>query len=189
MIKKTLQIATLFAAGALLTAQASILSFDPVTQSIDAGNTAFVNVSISDLGADIVSAYDLSVSFDSAILGFSSIDINEVPFGFLPLTGSSSTSRELSFNLASFEPDFILDGLQGDSLLLATLGFNTLGAGTSALNFSFVDVTGAAFSPLSPTTETGSITVNSRAAPEPSAMILFAMSVVGFFAANKRKSA
>ena len=201
MFKKIIQITTLFVGSSFLTANAASLSISPSSLNIDAGNVAQVDVVLSGLESggldEAVAAYDLSVSFDSSILSFNNLFVDESQFdfgfGFFPVDYGfdSSVSGEVSFNLLSWEFDSDLQFFQGDSLTLATLAFNTIGIGTSALGFSFTDVTGLNFSPLALSTPQGSsITVNtasSATVPEPSVLIMLAMGMISFFGVSRKK--
>jgi len=192
MFKKILQITTLFAAGALLTAQAATLSFSPSAQTIDVGDTTSVDINISDYGS-FLSAYDLSISFDDAILGLTAESINtsdfDSGFSFLsPDTTLSVTGGVIDFSLLSWDFDSDLASIQGGvQLTLATLSFEGLAAGISSLDFTHLDITSGVSSPLAG--GVGNITVATVAAvPEPSAMILLAMGAVGFSVANRKKA-
>ncbi len=199
MYKKIIQITTLLIGSAFFTANAASISFGPSTQNIGAGNIAQVDVIVNGLESggldEIVAAYDLSVSFDSSILNFNSLSVDENQFDFglgvPPLEHSfdSSVAGEVSFNLLSWEFDFDLQLFQGDSLTLATLAFNTVGTGSSALNFSFIDITGLNFSPLLlDTIQSGNVTVTGATnVPEPSVIILLSMGVLGIFGFNQKK--
>lgn len=198
MFIKFLQTTTLLIGSAFVTAQAApTLSFSPSPQTFNVGDSAQVDVVISgleDSGLDeIVSSYDLSINYDSSILGFSNINIFENPFGFVGGTDSNaSTAGVIDFSLFSFEFDTDLQSIQGDSIILATLGFDTLTAGTSALGFDFTDVTGLGFSPLSLATMNGEISVNGvSAVPLPAAfpLMLSAVGAVGFLGSRRKKLA
>ena len=195
MFIKFLQTTVLLVGSALVTAQAApTLSFNPSSQSFNTGNFAEVDIVISGLEDgglnEIVSAYDLSVNYDSSILGFSSINIFENPFGFVGGTDSnSSTAGVIDFSLFSFESDSDLQTIQGDSIILATLGFDTLTAGTSLLGFDFVDMTGLNFSPLSVATMGGEISVNDvSTVPLPAAfpLMLSAIGAIGFLGSRRK---
>lgn len=115
MFKKIIQITTLFVGSSFLTANAASLSISPSSLNIDAGNVAQVDVVLSGLESggldEAVAAYDLSVSFDSSILSFNNLFVDESQFdfgsGFFPVDYGfdSSVSGEVSFNLLSWEID------------------------------------------------------------------------------------
>ncbi len=188
MIKKLLQIWILFIGSALITAQGASLSIDPLLQSVDAGELVFVDIVVSDLEPDIISAYDLSISFDNTIVNFSTINIDDAAFGFSISDFESTTAPGIiSFNLASFELDADLDILQNDSFTLATLGFETLNnGGTSTLSFSHVDIVGANSSNITPSLGSASVRVNTiTSVSEPSVLLLLGIGVFGIFSRKK----
>ncbi len=192
MVKKIILLSTLIAGSSLFSANAAVLSLSPSTLSTDIGaGPVLIDVVVNGLEAgganDIVSAYDLTLGFDSSILSFSSISVDgsqfeAFPFGFF--AGSdSSTSGEISFSLTSIESDAILQVLQGDSVTLASIAFDTVGTGTSLLDFSHVDITGLGFLGLPLNAATGSqvtVTSNATSVPEPSILALMSLGLLGF---------
>ena len=127
-----------FAAGSLFGATLEVLN----PQVAGVGGTLRATVVVSGLG-DLTSpslgAFDVTLSFDPAVLGFASVD-----FGvFLgdeaageALTGFQATSDEVMvFEVSLLQPD-VLDALQSSSFPLFTVTFNALELGTSSLLLS-----------------------------------------------------
>ena len=151
--------------------QAVSLVLVPSSQTIVPPSVAEVQVDIVGLNAvvpkQIVSAYDLDLSYDPSIL-----QATAVSFG--PFLGASfhdfdlSTAGVVHFAELSLESDSDLALLQPDRFTLATLTFNPLQVGTSPLTFLpdsmfGIDVTGRNAAVLSLTAGGGAVTVT----PEP----------------------
>ena len=192
MIKKILFISALLLASAMPAANATpVLSFVSTGQSVVLGNQASVDVVLSGLEAggldEILSAYDISFTYDDSILGYAGgtyydlVDIPPVPV----ISGGV-----ISWNSTSFESDVTLQGLQGDSLTLATILFDTLSTGTSPLTFTYDDLTGLNASALDHTVVNGFITVTAQngSVPEPTILMLMGLGFFGMVAAKRRKA-
>lgn len=173
----------------IASAHAISLSITPTSQSVGLGDSASVDIVIADLGAEIVSAYDLDLLYDAAIL-----DATDVVFG--PHLGSplSLTSENLStagvvdFSELSLLSDGVLNANQPDTFTLATVSFGTVGVGTSALTLVvnddplYNDVKGLGNGVLAfDAVGDGSITVTQDLypTPEPATFSLFGVGLVG----------
>ena len=177
-------------------ARAAVVGFDPVSQTVVQGNTASVDLVISGLGADILSGFDLEISYDDSILSFQSFTVGPGPTGLDPFGldgGLFSFGAELFPGTAfvqdlSLEPDATLQMFQPDSFILGTIVFDTLSTGTSALTFSSALLAGETGPlgtfPLQADLLTGSITVS--AIPVPAAVWLFATGLIGLIGLAKR---
>ena len=161
-----------------------ILSFDPVAQDVTLGSPVDVALKISGLGSATppsLSTFDLNISFDPGLLSFTSAAFGDPKLGDqLDVHGlggnliSSGISSPGVLNVFELSLDSLgdLDTLQAASFTLATLTFNTVGIGSSALGItinSLGDANGAA---LASVTQNGSVTVS--AVPLPAAWLLFA---------------
>jgi len=126
-------------------AQAIVISFEPSSQTVEIGDTVNVDLRISELGNDILTGFDLDVSFDDSILGFNGVDfgtgldvfglgtINDViDFGF-----GTVNVFELSFDL-----DSDLHAFQPDDFVLGTFNFSALNSGVSSLDASIWGLSG-----------------------------------------------
>jgi len=170
-------------------AEAISLSFQPAAPTVAVGGPFNVDVVISGLNAagEIASAFDLDVTYDPAILTGTN-----VYFGVLlgdPVlseadAGAVLTPGRIDFWTLSYLSDGDLALIQPghpDSFVLATLAFQAIGGGTSALRFDpvtfpGVDVKGNLGVRLDVGTVNGSVTVTGgvHAVPEPSSLWLFA---------------
>ena len=148
-MNKNIILSTLFVLTSLLFISVSqaatvqpTLSFNPSTSNVNINDVFSVDVVISGLengGDEIVSAFDLDVGFDASIL-----QANSVTFGLSlgdPVFFEAFTDSDLSnpgfVNLAelSLLPDPVLQALQGDSIVLASIEFTALAGGASNLSF------------------------------------------------------
>ena len=172
--------------------QAISIGFQPASQTVALGDPVLVDVVVSDLGGEIVSAYDLDIGYDAAILSAVS-----VTFG--PFLGDEALFEVFSdFDLStpglvdlaqlSLLSDAALLGLQGgDSVVLARLEFGTVGMGVTSLGFtfdSFNDIKGLDAEQLVIEAVAGDVAV----IPEPHASLLFALGVLVFSRAARRSS-
>ncbi len=172
---------------------AATLSFDPSSQSVALGDPVSVDLRISGLGGDILSGFDLEISFDDSILSFQSFTVGPGPTGLDPFGldfGALSYGFDLGFGTAavgdlSLETDAVLQATQLDSFVLGTLNFDTLSYGTSALSVTGGLLVGANASPLGMQVVDGSVSV----VPVPAAIWLFGTGLVGLAGFSKRRKA
>ncbi len=173
----------LLAALATKPASAATIGFEPTDLTIDLGTLASVDIVVSDLGGEIVSAYDLDILYDSTI-----VTVIDVVF-------ATSLGDELLFEVLN---DFVLstpgvvdlaqlsllsdEGLSalqgGDSVVLASILFEAIGVGSSALDFVLDDVNDikgrlGEILPIVPTGGLIRVEGSEQAIPEPSAATLF----------------
>ncbi len=169
-----------------LPAAAITISFNPVGQSVTAGSTTTVDLVISGLvenAAPSLGTFDLNVDFNPSILNFTGAtfgnqldlfslgDINAITLG-----AGTVNLFELSLEL----PDD-LDNLQLDTFVLATLSFDTVGSGTSALDISLNALGDSLGNPLDSLVSRGSIAAVGAAqtVSEPSSLALLALALFG----------
>lgn len=135
----------LLAAALLLStslANANLLEFRPQSVTATLGETVAVDVVASNLDGEIVSAYDLDITYDSLILAATGVTF-ATGLGdalFFEVFESVDLSLPGLIDLAqlSLLPDDLLFAMQGgEELLLATIVFDTLSAGVTALDFIF----------------------------------------------------
>ncbi len=175
-------------------AEALTIGFSPATATVEIGSVVLVDVVVSDLGGEIVSAYDLDVTYDASILS-----VTDVTFGlslgdeaWWEVFNDSNTSVPglIDFAQLSLLSDADLAALQPASFTLATLEFQAVAAGTSSLDFTFDtfnDIKGLNAEMLEVDAGSGSVTV-SNPIPEPHAALVFGLGamVIGMSSTRRR---
>lgn len=211
-MKKFIMFGLLLGGGLLwaASAQAISLSFSPVEQTVNVGEDVWVDIVISGLGDEIVSAFMLEVSYDSSVLQATGVTFGtelETWFGIpgFSFQGSDiSTSGIVAFDELSIIGDDDLAFLQPDHFTLASLHFTAVGVGWSDLTFNPVEISGvligidgidvkglqipdsdpAEAGVLDLTVGTGAIHV---AVPEPASLLLFGTGVLGLMGYTWRR--
>jgi hypothetical protein len=178
-------------------AQAIVIGFDPSSQTVAPGASVDVELTVSGLGdfaPDSLSVFDLDVSFDPAVLSFSAVAFGDPVlgdqldlFGFGSFTDVVSGVGVVNLLELSFDLPGDLDTLQAGSFTLATLTFDALAVGTSALSVA-INALGDSFGdPLDATLAGGSVTVNAAVAmPEPGTLWLLAIGLLGLGLLRRR---
>lgn len=121
-------------------ASAALIGLDPAAQTVDLGEAVSVDVAFSGLGGEIVSAYDLDILYDSAVLAATDV-VFTTQLGdalLFEVLEDFDLSEPGVVDLAqlSLLPDEMLFDLQGgDAVTVATLGFEAVGAGSTQLEF------------------------------------------------------
>ena len=128
-IMKKLFLPLVLAMGTFLCAApasaAIVLSFAPSAQHVNVGDVVTVDVSISGLGAEILSGFDLNFRYNASILNFSSIDGTSAfsqlgnSFGTPPLfVFDTIVNGDLGIQASALDPDATVAANQADSFLL-----------------------------------------------------------------------
>jgi len=159
-------------------ASAISISVVPGTQTANPGDTLSVDIVISDLGSEIVSAYDLDLTYDATVLSATDVVFganlgDELLFEVFNDFDLSGTGV-VDFAQLSLLSDAELAALQPSSFSLATVEFLAVGPGTSSLDFvfdSFNDIKGRNAGVLDVDAVSGSVSV----VPEPSSALVFAV--------------
>lgn len=168
-------------------ASAVSIGFDPEVLDVALGASVTVDVVFSDLGGEIISAYDLDITYDPAVVDATGV-VFTTSLGdelFFETLNAFDVSAAGTIDLAqlSLLPDPTLEILQpGDPVTVATLLFDTVGVGTTELGFvfdAFNDVKGRDGLIVETLAEGGSIRVQDPGPgiPEPSGALLFAVGV------------
>jgi hypothetical protein len=169
----------------------------PGMTTVDLGDPLSIDIVVSELGAGnapSVGDFDFDITYDDTILLATGVD-----FGLLlgdPGLFEADAGFDLSISgvVDLFEVSFLstteLDTLQPSSFTLATLSFNTVGLGTSALNFTQINLDDAFAQSLNPVMLGSSVTVVSSvsAIPIPPTLWLFGASLISFIGFSNRKA-
>jgi hypothetical protein len=186
-------------AGALLLSvwvNAISIELSPSSSSVTLGTPVDLELRISGLGNGIapsLGTFDITLEFNPLILGFSSFAFGDPGLGDqldLPGLGSvtgldSGTSGQLNVFEVSLDLSSGLDSLQAPQFALGTVSFNTVGIGTSGLQFTSAVFGDALGNPLLVQLGRGSIEVfrSTTAVPDTSSSaLLLALGLVGSMA-------
>ncbi len=154
----------------------------PDFQEVDVGTSVSVDITISGLGdttAPSLSSFDLDINYDPTRLFFPGV--GGVSFGDqLDLFGlgsirviDGSTADIVNLFELSFDLTDDLNNLQLPSFTLATLTFDTIGAGTSALTVAINALVDANGDPLTADMQGAAINaIAVNAVPEPTTALL-----------------
>lgn len=119
---------------------AAVITFSPSSQHVNVGDTVTVDVTISGLGAEILSAFDLNFFYNGAILGsLRSLDTSSAfnqlgaAFGADPiLVEDVNSSGEWGLQASALADDATVSTNQADSFLLARFDFSADADGVSS---------------------------------------------------------
>ncbi|HYI94948.1 MAG TPA: cohesin domain-containing protein [Bryobacteraceae bacterium] len=178
----------------------AVLSFDPSNQSANVGSDVVVDLVISGLGNGISPAL---AGFSGMQIGFDTSILQPVSAAFTNRLGDIGDPSAVVYSVNTFFPGVILldqvslldpttlFGLQASptgSFVLATLKFNAIGGGTSALTIDPGVLSDELGNQISATAQNGSVTVraNGPIVPEPSTWLLLA-SGFGAFVVYRRR--
>jgi hypothetical protein len=188
---KKILAAALVALGLGITSQAQAvpsLQFDGAgPYVVTNGGTLVVSLKAVDLGSEIVSAFDLDVLYDAAVLQFDSVDIDpNLQMGGLldALSNSVSSPGDLNVWLVSFLLDAELEALQGSEVTLFTMTFDVLADATTVLELGPLgvaigkDVKGLNNVPIIPGGQV----------PEPNTLLLLALAAAAAMFTRSRRS-
>ena len=81
-----------------------IISFDPVFQTTSVGSSVSVELRISGLGDDILTGFDIDISFDDSILAFDNFAFGTDCGGFscLDVFGLGSIQDEIDWGFGAY---------------------------------------------------------------------------------------
>lgn len=196
-------------AGMLASPAAFALSvtIDPATITNPVGSAFAYSVRINDLGSEILSGYDISVSFNPAILSLSNVVFGSgLNGGLLDASNQVTLSSAGGVEVAdtATQSDATLQGSQANSFTLFTLNFIGLAEGTDSIVLTSNLLAGHsepdAFGDLIPVELTADLVSGARAVvtqqggggggggtvPEPASYGLAALALAGLVASRKR---
>ena len=132
----SLSVVMLMIVGHPLTVKAMTLELSPTYQSVTLGTSAQVDVWLRSPGGNLLSTYDISLTYDPTILAYSTTTFSTALGDPSDPTLFYSTSAAGSLEIIAF-PFFFDQTLQNGKadLLLFSLFFSTKSVGTSSLNF------------------------------------------------------
>lgn len=165
-------------------ASAITMGFDAPSATIAPGGSLNVAIFISDLGSEIVSAYDLFVGYDPAVLSATHVAFSTFLGGPLNSLQSAdlSTPGVINFAELSFLSDDILDSEQPDTFDIGLLSFDVLSPGSSVLSFQphpifdVIDVKGLDAGILEINAQNATV----KAVPEPGTIVSLSTGLTGF---------
>jgi len=185
-----LALATLLQAWLPGQAVAGMISFTPASQTVELGQRIALTIQVSDVLPAGLGAYDFTLRFDPAVLGFASVN-DAGNLGMAIGLAATDVGGGVLLSDFSFELPADLLALQAPSFDLFTIYFDAIGIGTSALlieNLSTFDVDGNA---MSYAASRASVTVAppTTRLPEPASLglVLLALLAMGWHAGPSRQ--
>jgi hypothetical protein len=188
----------------VLPAMAASITYAPLTQTVNLGTHSSVDIMIDGLGngiAPALSAYDLTVFFDPSILlpttvsfstrlGDTTDPLQVIALNQFVFVGSNIVGVELlEASFLDANTLFALQNTSSTGLTLATIGFDTIGVGTSSLRTFVASAADENGNPLTLGTTNGSITVNggSSQVPEPGTVVLLGSGLALLIVSRRRR--
>jgi hypothetical protein len=168
----------LIAAFTAARADAVSISMDPAAAEIGVGDSVDIALNVSGLDAPGVSlgTYDIDVAWDPAVVQLSLVSIGDPLLGDQLNLSGFGTFTTITFGTGtvnlfelSLDPPVTLDTLQAGSFTIATLTFQLVDFGESAITPTVVALGDALGDPLQVEAITGAVV---SVVPEPSGAVL-----------------
>jgi len=167
-------------------AHAVSLALTPATTVAAVGDTVAIAIEIAGLAPPTVSSFDLDVGFDPTVLSFKTASFGTAlgTGGDVFTSAGLLTASIVDVAEASLLPSSVLEATQPGSFVLATLIFQAVAPGVSALAISDALLADTSSVPggnqISVDSTTGArVTVTAAApVPEPAALLVFAAGVL-----------